>query len=226
MSVLLREDEAYLTSEAAKYAGSCVKELADLPDPILTRALYARLPDGIKPGGINITAAVSAVRNGINTRISVGSHTALVLRDCSVYFTYDDRQGKKKTADYELVLTEDRMTAVPGTKNEVLFTRDSAVLSKIANVHKKSIKTSLNYAKIKGNIYIRPRRPGDKLRVRGMNHTVKNLMQEKGIGVQERRKLPCFCDEDGIVWIPGLPLRDGLAGDEAYIVFSEREDIK
>ncbi len=221
-TALLREDEAYLRAEAEKYSEAELNELAALPDPILTRALYARLPEGIKPGRVNITAAVSAVRCGEDTRISVGANTAFIIRGERAYFIFDDRGGKQKAAEYEIELVKERITPIPGSENAVLLTSDPKKL----NIHQKSTQASLNGDKIKGNIYIRPRRPGDKLRVRKMNRTVKNLMQESGIEASMRRGLPCFCDEEGILWIPGLPLRDGACGKGTYLVFLEKEDIK
>lgn len=224
MTALLREDEAYLSGIAAGYVDSGVAELSALPYPILKRALYARLPDGIKPGGINITAAAKAVRQGGDTRISVGQTTAFYIRGDRAYFAPDERQ-KPESADYLMPLIEDEVTALP-TGGAVLLTRNKNRAAEIANSHRKFIQTSLNGDKISGNIFIRSRHPGDKIRVRGMNRTVKNLMQEAGIDAAERIALPCVLDDCGIIWIPHLPLRDGAAGDQIQILFFEREGIK
>ncbi len=221
-TALLREDEEYLCGIAGGYADADVKQLSALPDPILTRALYARLPDKVKPGKINVLLAAEAVRRGRDTRISVGSNTAFVMSGQNAYFIFDDRGGKQKADEYELELIKECVTSIPGSENAVLLTSDPEKL----NIHQKSTQASLSCDKIKGNIYIRNRRPGDKMRVRKMNRTVKNLMQEANIDAAVRRSLPCFCDGEGILWIPGLPLRDGIAGKGTYLVFLEKENIK
>lgn len=222
MSALLREDEACLCEIASGYADSGVAELASLPDPILKRALYARLPEGIKPGGVNITAALNAVRQGSDTRISVGAQTAFYVRGREAYFAFDERE-KPENADYLIYLTEDEITDIPGTDGAVILTRDEKKAAEISISHPNFIQTSLNRDKINGNIFMRPRRPGDRIRVRGMSRTVKNLMQESGIDASARGRLPCILDDDGIIWIPGLPLRDNAVGNQIQILFFERE---
>lgn len=221
-SALLREDEAYLTSEAKKHIGGAASELAALPDAILTRVLYMLLPKGIRPGGINVIAAVQALRSGVDTRISVGQATAFVLRGEKAYFTADDRTGKNEVVEFNRQLEPEKVTHIPEIGVSVLMTSDPEKIK----LHSNNTQISLNGDSIVGNLYVRSRLPGDKMKVRKMNRTVKNLMQEAGIDAEKRRRLPCFCDEMGIVWIPGLPLRDFCSGKGTYLVFLEKDDIK
>ena len=219
---LLRDDEEYLSSKAKKHINDPVSELAKLPDPILTRVLYAMLPDGVRAGGINVLAAASALRSGVDTRISVGQSTAFTVRGEKACFIADDRSGRGQNAEFRLTLEPEKLTAVPEIGAFVLMTRDPEKIK----FHSKHTQISLNGDSIKGNIYVRQRLPGDRIRVRKMNRTVKNLMQEAGIDAETRRRLPCFCDEEGIIWIPGLPLRDFCSGKGTYLVFLEKDDIK
>ncbi|MBQ4054374.1 MAG: tRNA lysidine(34) synthetase TilS [Clostridia bacterium] len=221
-SALLRQDEEYLNSEAAKHIGDPVSKLGLLPDAILTRTLYLMLPPGVKPGAINVLCAAEAVRQGRETRISVGSATAFVIRRDKAFFTADDRSGKAEPAEFEYILEAEKPTCIPELGITALMTSDPERII----FHADNTQISLNGDSIKGRVYLRPRRPGDKIRVRGMNRTVKNLMQESDIPAEKRRKLPCFCDDLGIIWIPGLPLRDISRGKGTYLVFLEKDDIK
>ena len=221
-SVLLREDEDFLNSEAKNHLSDPVSKLMLLPDAILTRVLYLMLPEGVKPGGINILSAADAVRKGRDTRISVGSATAFVIRDGCAFFTADDRSKSKGTVEFEYPLLPEIPTDIPELGVSALITSDPEKL----RFHSNYTQISLNGDSIKGRVYLRPRRAGDKIRVRNMNRTVKNLMQEAAIEAEKRKGLPCFCDDLGIIWIPGLPLRDISRGKGTYLVFFEKEDIK
>ena len=43
-----------------------------------------------------------------------------------------------------------------------------------------------------------------------MTRKVKRLFCDRKIPVEERDTLPLVCDDEGIVWIPGFPVRDDL----------------
>jgi tRNA(Ile)-lysidine synthase len=79
------------------------------------------------------------------------------------------------------------------------------------NIYKLSISSSLPFATIKGTVYLRFRRAGDTLRFGGMTRSVKTLLNGAKIPPQERGRLPVLCDEAGILWIPGFPVRDADA---------------
>ena len=68
---------------------------------------------------------------------------------------------------------------------------------------------------------IRVRRNGDLFRYGGMTHKVKKIFSEKKLTAAERQSLPIICDDFGILWIPGFPLRDGVNegnGDTVHII--------
>ena len=91
------------------------------------------------------------------------------------------------------------------------------------NIYKLFINRNLNFDTIKGYLYRRTREPGDVLLLRGCHRKVKKLMQESRIPPADRDRLPILCDEEGIVFLPGVGLRDGVdGGDTAVIVLLER----
>ncbi|MBQ8566560.1 MAG: tRNA lysidine(34) synthetase TilS [Clostridia bacterium] len=62
---------------------------------------------------------------------------------------------------------------------------------------------------IRGDLYLRSRRDGDKIKVNNMTKKVKRILCDNHIPSHLRDKLPIICDEGGIVALPGLCIRDG-----------------
>lgn len=78
------------------------------------------------------------------------------------------------------------------------------------NIYKLSIHIYVNSDKLKKNIYVRGRADGDCIFTGGMNKRLKKLYQQKKIPPAERNTIPLLCDDDGIIWAPGIAVRDGL----------------
>jgi tRNA(Ile)-lysidine synthase len=60
--------------------------------------------------------------------------------------------------------------------------------------------------RIKGNLYIRQRRAGDRMTVKGMNGTkkVKDILIDMKIPRRMRDQIPLLTDDEHILWIPGV----------------------
>ncbi len=85
------------------------------------------------------------------------------------------------------------------------------------NIYKLFINRHLNFDTIKGHLYWRLRAPGDRLVFRGHHRSVKVLLQELRLPPADRARLPLLCDDDGIVWLPGVGLRDGAGEGDALV---------
>lgn len=81
-----------------------------------------------------------------------------------------------------------------------------------ANIYKLFINRHLNFATIKGQLHWRLRMPGDRLLLHGHHRSVKKLMSAAQMPLALREKLPILCDEAGIVFLPGIGVRDDAAG--------------
>jgi tRNA(Ile)-lysidine synthase len=96
------------------------------------------------------------------------------------------------------------------------------------NVYKNSIISYIDSAKIKGGIYARSRQDGDRILLGGMNKSVKKLMCDKKIPLDVRARLPIICDDEGILVIPLLGVRDGCRAKDGEgvvsIVFCDHAD--
>lgn len=83
------------------------------------------------------------------------------------------------------------------------------------NIYKNSIQFCMDSAKIKGMLSVRNRLAGDRILIGGMHKSIKKLLGEKKIPLALRERLPILCDEDGIVAIPFVGMRDGLAPQQS-----------
>ena len=78
------------------------------------------------------------------------------------------------------------------------------------NVHKISIQQRIDFDIINGSIFAREKRDGDSYKYGGMTHKLKKIFNDKGIPPSQRNKIPIICDSEGILWVPGFPVRDGV----------------
>ena len=76
------------------------------------------------------------------------------------------------------------------------------------NVYNSITSASIPFDTINGTLFARNRREGDRIRLGGMHRSVKKLMCDKKIPLRERDVLPIICDDDGILFIPGVGIRD------------------
>lgn len=83
------------------------------------------------------------------------------------------------------------------------------------NIYKLSIHISVNSDKLKNKVFVRKRADGDRIVCRGMTRRVKKLYQQKKISLSERDAIPVICDSDGILWIPGIAVRDGIKAESS-----------
>ena len=95
-----------------------------------------------------------------------------------------------------------------------------------SNVYKISIKTSVDFDIIKGDIRIRNKKDGDSYVYGGMTRKLKKLFNDKGIAPDLRSKIPIFYDDNGIFYVKDFCVRDG--GDKKtkkrlYIAIAEKQ---
>ena len=77
---------------------------------------------------------------------------------------------------------------------------------KLSTFREKDLTYCLDYDRIVNVVTLRTRRPGDKLRPpgRGCTKTLKNLCQERGVGMDERGGRIVIADEAGVLWVEGF----------------------
>lgn len=95
------------------------------------------------------------------------------------------------------------------------------------NIYNLSIYKAVKFDKIKSKLEVRTRADGDTFRLGNMTRKLKKLFFERKLPISERDRIPVICDEDGILWIPSFPLRDGMSAagtDEKAYLFCFKEE--
>ena len=88
---------------------------------------------------------------------------------------------------------------------------DAGILEHLQNIYKLLINAVINFDKIEGNLYLRFRSGNntqDRYRYGGHSHSVKDALSAHKVPQALRNSLPLFCDDSGILWIPGCRVRD------------------
>lgn len=115
---------------------------------------------------------------------------------------------------------------IPGYR-AVICISDSKADNSFSNVYKISIQADLSSAIINGGLYVRLRREGDAYFYGGMTHKLKKVFNDRDIPPSRRSRIPVICDDSGIVWVPGLGVRDDSPdgnNKKMFISFSVSQD--
>lgn len=206
----LRRDEEFISSLVPKKATR--SELARLPDPVLVRYIKQYCESGSR----QIDALISAIRKGNEYVVTdMGEKIFAVCDRNNLTF----RKKITPPTHNEFIIT-DECTHIPQF-GDIYMTRDKARAEELVNIYKIAIYSYLKFDKIKGDIFLRSRREGDRYRYKGMTHSLKKLFCARHIPVEQRSRVPLFCDEDGIVWIPEFLPTDRVRADknEENIIF-------
>lgn len=155
--------------------------------------------------------------------ISVPGNMRAVIEKEIVYFAKTEAHSEEKKEDFQYprdgsVYKNDMyiVTISHGCHSEhIKLSNDEE------NIYKLSTLRSLRFDKIKNTLIIRNRIDGDSYRYGGIRHKVKKLFIDSKISGREKASIPIFCDEEGIFWIPGFALRDGIEtadGEDAVVI--------
>ncbi len=160
--------------------------------------------------------AIKELISGDNFKVSLSSGVSFVVERGRCRFVKDG-ENDSSVPYQRLYLGENQ---IAGT-NGVIFVGEDINFS--LNVYKISIQADLSSAIIVGDLYCRQRCAGDAYFFGGMTHKLKKVFNDRGIPPSVRDKIPIICDDKGIVWVPGLSVRDdyrnGTRGDKCPISF-------
>ena len=216
---LLRQDEEYLCCEAEKI----INENA-IGNRIKASVLSA-LPKSISSRVIVKLAVVPLPQIAVDSVLELCKNTSpsakLNLPGITVRREYDDLVfGDTECKTFSpIVLEEENPVVIPEINIEV--TLETSVYTD--NIHKSFTGYLFKTTDVCGKITIRPRKIGDKLKVRGSSctKTLKKLFTEKHIPAVYRELQPVIADENGVLGVYGLgcDMRGTPAvGDTIYII--------
>lgn len=104
-----------------------------------------------------------------------------------------------------------------GAKIFSAFFRKEKKYENLIKVRENDLKNLLDYDKIKGDLYLRTRQPGDHIHLAGKRtgKTLKKLFWEHQIPLPERDRLLILCDQEGVCWVEGFGCDQRVAAAES-----------
>ena len=219
MSALLRRDEAYLHQAAVAALGEFAHQpcapcgiFSELDDAVLSRVcgiLYSNAAGGKGDlSAAHVSDLCRMIRAGQCDSISLPASIRARVFDGEISF-FSEIAKTAEAEEFHFALTEG-IHSFPEYGFGICFFADGGKnLPFDKNIYKLAICTSLPFDTIQGKAFVRFRAPGDRYRFGGMTRSVKKLLNGAKIPPEKRDRLPVFCDEAGIFWIPGFPVRDG-----------------
>ncbi len=146
--------------------------------------------------------AISNLLAKDNFRYSVGGGLSFVCERGNCYFAPDS----PRATDFYQELHEGTNKLL-GYCAEI-YIGDDIPDDSSSNVYKFSIQADMSSAIIVGGLYVRLKQDGDSYFYGGMTRKLKKVFNDRGIPPSVRARIPVICDDKGVVWVPGLPVRD------------------
>ena len=175
-------------------------------EALVNRAIVSVYKD-ISEGGVLEYTHIDAIKELSKKGIP---HSTVTLPKGIEAVIEDRRLGFRKIQEKTTI--EPYNKTLNDGKNYISQTNCEIVMScsqNPKNIYKKSILTTIDFDKICGSLYTRSRLPEDKIFLGGMHKSVKKLMCEKKIPIDLRPRIPIICDNEGIIAIPCVAIRDG-----------------
>lgn len=240
MSESLRADAAYLREMAEDVLRQTSKEtfisldrLHPLPDALLSRCiviLYENAAGGRRDlSAQHIHDVMRAVRAGGFSRVSLPGEITAVIAGRLLTMEKGKAEIPEPDPDFEVpLMLGDNLFPHYGfgvRMERVWKEKIPEIEEDCQNIYKLSTRAAIPFDTIKGTVLVRFRRGGDSIRTGGMTRVVKKMLNEAKIPPAERARLPVFCDDGGVLWVPGLPYRDGKLSSrapsaEGYVFFT------
>ena len=216
-----RADSEYLDKEAEACASDpTLSDIAACPRVVAKRALaIAAHRAGASPETVHVEAMLEMAIRGSGS-VSLPGAIRAECRSGRIVFSPDTREKDPQIyPKYEPITLEAGENQLPSGKLTLIFGELTNDFSQIYNL---SISAHINPDRIKGRIYARPRREGDRILVGGMHRSVKKLISEKlsWLSLEARRSLPVVCDGEEIIWVPYLEASDPFRGKALTLIYT------
>lgn len=204
---LLRcETEEFLATNRHEFSLP-VRALCEAPKAIASRALmllFRELTGGVALEQCHVHALLALSERAI-------PHSALDLPNGRHAIIENGRLCLLTEKPRTFVATE---YCVPLTKGSHRLSQTNCEIvignsQSTKNVYKKATRMYFASDKIVGNLVARNRRANDTILCLGVHKDVRKLMSERRIPLEIRNRLPILCDDEGILAIPLVAVRDG-----------------
>ncbi len=154
-----------------------------------------------------------AFESKVDLRINLPRGLMVYKKKNEILFTNEELLEKRISYNYKL----------PKSGYIKIKELNSLVESKIVNVEEVNTYQEDEYTKffdvdkIYGNLTIRNRKDGDKIKILGLggNKKIKDLFIDLKIPRENRNKVPILCDEKGIIWVIGYRMSEDYKVDKS-----------
>lgn len=214
LAVSLHEDALCLDSMADWFleelnddASMELEKLLGSPPAIASRAirsLYSHVSDGGRLEQVHMGAIRSLCESGVpHSSLNLPHGVQAKIEQGRLYL----EKSSATTVGCEEYFSElkEGVNTLSAVHAQIIIGNSQKTL----NIYKKSIRMYFDFATINGALTVRSRKAGDKIRLNGVNRSVKKLLCDMKIPLEIRYRLPMICDSDGIVAIPFAAIRDG-----------------
>ena len=214
----MRSDDEFLSSLASEFLASHPKiynrDLRALHFSLFIRVLsaMANAESGIISSSVASDVYLLLEKDNFSYSIGKGASFICERGICSISF------GCDKPLEYSIIISSEVTDLAPFDADFLISDRKFDKTS--LNIYKKAIQADISSAIINGSLFFRQRMDGDTIYYGGMTHKIKKIFCDRKIPLSLRNNIPILCDEKGIVWVPGVGVRDDRLGhDEATKLF-------
>lgn len=220
LTTSLREDSELLLDLAKNFLNEnekngkiSIEALSSLKKPLFSRVIMLMCKEHLLPSPekVHIDAIYSLISDG-DFSISLPGGMSFISQHKEAFIS--DLSDKKTEFYIELHEGENK---IPIFSSIILVSKDKNY-DCFSNIYKKSIQVKINFDIINNGLYVRSRKDGDSYRFGNMTRKLKKIFNDKKVPASDREKVPVFCDSHGILWVPGLPVRDGTFDGEAWYI--------
>ena len=210
----LTEDELCLQSladwfldEMNEDASFDIQKLLGSPIAVTSRAiiaLYKSVSGGESLEYTHIKAIRALCKSATpHSKINLPADVDAVIEQGRLYIV--KRESTPTPAPEFSVTLSEGAVSIPRINAEITIENSQSPI----NIYKKSTLLYLDFDRINGTLIARNRRAGDKIKLHGVNKSVKKLLCDLKIPLSLRYRLPMICDDSGIVAIPFAAIADG-----------------
>lgn len=117
----------------------------------------------------------------------------------------------------KLVFRKNSENPVPKQFSVKISKTSKIFFDKNKKIHSLFLKNALDCDRIVGELQVRTRMAGDKIRLKNRNatKTLKKLYTECSIPLEDRNTLPVISDDNGVIWIHGIGVAERCAVTES-----------
>lgn len=180
--------------------------LRNIPSAVFAAAFseIVRRATGVCPSEVQINAVSSLINENFFSYSLTGEYDFVCQRGECIFLS-KSRRKKKDERIYQLKPGENILEGYDGR-----LVIGDVIDKSFSNIYNSAIQVTLPGAIIDSGLYIRFRRDGDGYCYGGINRKLKKIFNDHKIPEYKRGSIPILCDSKGILWVPGLPCRDGL----------------